>query len=169
MDDAKGKWVEELSHVLWTYRTTPHRSTRETPFSMTYGAETVIPLETGFPTLRTSSFNPSSNNELLEKSLYFIEERRESAMVQLAYYQHKLKQGYNANVKLRPLVLGDLVLRKVLGIAKNPAWEKLGPNWEGPYCITLVAGIGSYFLEDLDEHVIPRHWNVNNLKMYYYY
>ena len=23
LDDAKGKWVEELSHVLWTYRTTP--------------------------------------------------------------------------------------------------------------------------------------------------
>ena len=44
------------------------------PFSMTYRAETVIPLETGFPTLRTSSFNSSSNNELLEKSLNFIEE-----------------------------------------------------------------------------------------------
>ena len=58
LDDAKGKWVEELPHVLWTYRTTPHRSTRETPFSMTYGAEAVIPLETGFPTSRTSSFNP---------------------------------------------------------------------------------------------------------------
>ena len=28
LDDAKGKWVEELSHVLWTYRTTPRRSTR---------------------------------------------------------------------------------------------------------------------------------------------
>ena len=41
-------------------------------------------------------------------------------MVQLAYYQHKLEQGYDANVRLRPLVLGDLVLRKVLGIAKNP-------------------------------------------------
>ena len=23
LDDAKGKWVEELPHVLWTYRTTP--------------------------------------------------------------------------------------------------------------------------------------------------
>ena len=42
-------------------------------------------------------------------------------MVQLAYYQHKLKQGYDANVELRPLVPSDLVLRKVLGIAKNPA------------------------------------------------
>ena len=88
---------------------------------MTYGAKAVIPLETGFPMLRTSSFNPSDNNGLLEKSLDFIEERRENAMVQLAYYQHKLKQGYDANVKLRPLVPGDLVLRKVLGTTKNPA------------------------------------------------
>ena len=164
LDDTKGRWVEKLSHVLWTYRTTPRRSTEETPFSMTYGVEAIIPLETRFPTLRTSSFNLSSNNELLEKSLDFIEERRESAKVQLAYYQHKLKQGYNANVKLRPLVPGDLVLRKVLGTTKNPAWGKLRPNWEGSYRITSVASIGAYFLEDLDEHVIPRLWNVNNLK-----
>ena len=168
LDDAKGKWIKELSHILWTYRTTPWKSTGETPFSMTYGAEVVIPLETGFPMLRTSSFNPSSNNELLENSLGFIEERRESAIVQLAYYQHKLKQGYDTNVKLMPLMPSDLVLRKVLGTVKNLAWGKLGPNWEGPYLITSVAGMGAYFLKDLDEHVILHPWNVNNLKMYYY-
>ena len=168
LDDAKGKWVEELPHVLWTYRITPRRSIGETPFSMTYGAEAVIPLETGFPTLKTSSFSPNSNDNLLERGLDLIEERRENAMVQLAYYQHKLKQGYDAKVKLRPLEPSDLVLRKVLGTTKNPAWGKLEPNWEGPYCITSVAGIGAYLLEDLDERVIPRPWNVNNLKMYYY-
>ena len=135
---------------------------------MTYGAEAVIPLETGFPTLKTNSFNPNSNDNLPERGLDLIEERRENAMVQLVYYQHKLKQGYDAKLKLRPLELGDLVLRKVLGTAKNPAWGKLEPNWEGPYRITFVAGIGAYFLEDLDEHVIPHLWNVNNLKMYYY-
>ena len=91
LDDAKGKWVEELPHVLWTYRTMPRRSTGETPFSMAYGAEAVIPLETGFPTLRTSTFTSNGNDGLLEKSLDLIEERRENAMVQLAYYQHKLK------------------------------------------------------------------------------
>ena len=95
---------------------------------MTYGAEVVIPLETGFPTLKTSSFNSSNNNGLLEKSLDLIKERRENAMIQLAYYQHKLKQGYDANVKLRPLAPSDLVLRKVLGTTKNPACGKLGPN-----------------------------------------
>ena len=138
------------------------------PFSMTYRTETVIPLETGFPTLKTSSFYLSSNNELLKKSLDLIKERKERVMVQLAYHQHKLKQGYDVKVKLRPLVPDDLVLRKVLGIAKNPAWGKLGPNWEGPYCITSMASIGAYFLKDLDEHVISCSWNVNNLKMYYY-
>ena len=93
--------MEELPHVLWVYGTTPRRSTRETPFSITYGAETVIPLEIGFPTLRTSSFIPSNNNGLLEKGLDLMEEQRENAMIQLAYYQHKLKQRYDA---------------------KNPAW-----------------------------------------------
>ena len=99
---------------------------------MTYGAETVIPLETGFPTLRTSSFAPGGNDGLLEKSLDLIEEQREYARVQLAYYQHKLKQKYDANVKLRPLAPGDLVLRKVMGTTKNPTWGKLGSNWRGP-------------------------------------
>ena len=86
LDDAKGKWVEELPHVLWTYRITPRRSTGKTLFSMTYGAEVVIPLETGFPTLRTSTFSADNNDGMLEKSLDLIEERRENVMVQLAYY-----------------------------------------------------------------------------------
>ena len=89
-------------------------------------------------------------------------------MVQLAYYQNKLKQEYDANVKLRPLIVGDLILRKVLRTTKNPAWGKLGPNWKWSYRITLAAGIGAYYLEDLEEKVVPHPWNVNNLKRYYY-
>ena len=81
LDEAKGKWVEELPHVLWAYRTTPRRSTGETPFSMTYGAEAVIPLEIGFPTLRTDAFTLDGNDMLLEKNLDLIEEQRESVMV----------------------------------------------------------------------------------------
>ena len=168
LGDAKGKWVEELPHVLWTYRTTPRKSTGETHFLMTYGAEAIIPLENGFPTMRTSTFTLDGNDELLKKSLDLVEERRENEMVQLAYYQHKLKQDYDMNIKPRPLALRDLVLRKVLGNTKNPAWGKLGPNWEGPYRITSLAGIGAYYLEDLDEKSVLHPWNVNNLKRYYY-
>ena len=135
---------------------------------MTYGAEAVIPLENGFSMMRTSTLTSYGNDELLKKSLDLVEERRKNAMVQLVYYQHKLKQGYDMNVKLRPLALGDLVLRKVLGNTKNPAWGKLWPNWEGTYRITSVVGICANYLEDLDEKIVLHPWNVNNLKMYYY-
>ena len=135
---------------------------------MTYGAKAVIPLKANFPTLRTNSFTLSGNDELLGESLDLIKERREKAMIQLAYYHQKLKQGYDANEKLRPLALGDLVLRKVVGAAKDPSWGKLKPNWERQFRITSVAGIGAYYLEDLDEKAVPCPWNVNNLKMYYY-
>ena len=62
------------------------------------------------------------------------------------------------------MALGDLVLRKVVGAAKDPSWGKLGPNWKGPFQITSVARIGAYYLKDLDEKAVPRPWNENNLK-----
>ena len=81
LDDAKGRWVEELPHILWTYRTTPRRSTGEMPFTMTYRAEAVIPLKAKFPTLRTNSFTLSGNNELQGESLDLIEEKREKKLI----------------------------------------------------------------------------------------
>ena len=117
-----------MSHVLWTYRTMPRRSIGDTPFSMTYGAEVVIPLESGFPTLRTDQFDVEENNCLLLDSLDVVEEKREVTTVKMSYYQQKLKQGYDKGVKSKPLALGNLVLRKMVEIAKNPAWGKLGPN-----------------------------------------
>ena len=83
--------MDELPHVLWTYRTTPRRSTRETHFSMTYRAEVVIPLELGFPTMRTGQFNVEENNRLLLDSLDVAEERRKVATVKMTYYQQRLK------------------------------------------------------------------------------
>ena len=122
LDEAKGKWVEKLPHVLQAYKTTPRHSTGETPFSTTYGSEAMIPLETGFSTLRTSLFTLYNNDQLLSKSLDLINERKEVAMVQFAHYQQKLKQWYDMGVKVRPLAPGDLVLRRVVGTAKNPSW-----------------------------------------------
>ena len=39
------RWIDELSVVLWSLRTTPNRATRQTPVSLVYGAEAVIPTE----------------------------------------------------------------------------------------------------------------------------
>ena len=74
LDKAKGRWVEELPHVLWTYQTIARRSIGETPFLMTYGSKAMIPLKTGFPTLRTRLFTPDNNGKLLERSLDLVDE-----------------------------------------------------------------------------------------------
>ena len=45
--------------------------------------------------------------------------------------------------------------------------RKLAQTWEGPYRITAIAGVGVYYLEDMDEIPLPRPWNVYNLKKFY--
>ena len=87
LDDTKGKWVDELPHVLWTYHTTPQRSIGETHFSMIYGAGAVIPIESGLSTLRTDQFSAEENNRLLSDIRDVVEERREVAVLKVAHYQ----------------------------------------------------------------------------------
>ena len=36
LDEARERWVEELAEVLWVYICTPHSTTQETPFWLTY-------------------------------------------------------------------------------------------------------------------------------------
>jgi hypothetical protein len=55
LEDAKGRWVEEIPSVMWTHRTTKRRSTgvlRETPYALAYGVEAaVISVGNGLPTI----------------------------------------------------------------------------------------------------------------------
>ncbi|KAL0375602.1 UNVERIFIED_CONTAM: hypothetical protein Scaly_0677800 [Sesamum calycinum] len=47
LDAAGGSLVEELTNVLWSYRTSPSGSTRESPLTLVYGTEAIIPAEIG--------------------------------------------------------------------------------------------------------------------------
>jgi len=67
LEDAEGRWAKELPNVLWAYRTTPRRSTGETPFSLTYGVEMVILAEINLCSAQVSGFTPAKNSELMLK------------------------------------------------------------------------------------------------------
>lgn len=60
--------------MLLAYHTTPRRSTGETPFSMTYGTETVIPGEIGLCNMRVTDFALEKNDTRLAKDLDLLEE-----------------------------------------------------------------------------------------------
>ncbi|KAL0373479.1 UNVERIFIED_CONTAM: hypothetical protein Sradi_3263600 [Sesamum radiatum] len=45
LEQVGENWAEELTSVMWAYRTTPKGSTGETPFSLVYGTEAIIPAD----------------------------------------------------------------------------------------------------------------------------
>ena len=63
LKEAKGSWPEELSNVLWAYRTTARTPIRETPFRLTYGTEAVILVEVGVASMRRKAFNEDNNDD----------------------------------------------------------------------------------------------------------
>ena len=84
---AKGNWTEEITMVLWSYRTTPRKSTKETPFSLTYGTEVVLPMEIAVNTLRVANKDEESNMKDLRINLYALEEKRKELSVRQAAYK----------------------------------------------------------------------------------
>ena len=133
LDDAKGAWPEELPNVLWACRTITRIPTGETPFRLTYGIETVIPIEVGITSIRRAAFSEKGNDNKLRLNLDCLDKVRDKASSRMAKYQQKIMEYYNKRVKLRQLDIGDLVLCKVTPATKNPTQGKLGPTWEGPY------------------------------------
>nr|GFA53146.1 hypothetical protein [Tanacetum cinerariifolium] len=137
LGERNKNWVEELPHVLWAHRTMIKSSHGDTPFSLTYGTEAVIPMEIEMPTYRTAAVDVVSNDEELRLNLDLLEERRE-----------------------RP---GDFVYRSI-DASHAVAGEKLGPKWEGPYEVTEALGDRAYKLRSMDYKTLPRTWNIANLK-----
>ena len=167
LDEVKGSWLEELPNVLWAYKTIARTPIGETPFSLTYGTEAIIPVEVGVASLRREAFHKGSNKDQLRVNLDCLDETRDRASYKMVEYQQKMSEYYNKRVKLRWLNIGDLVLRKVTPAIKDPTQGKLGPTWEGPYKVTNYSRQGNYHLETLDRRKLPRPWNIEHLKQYH--
>lgn len=57
--------------MLWFYRTTPRRATRELLFKMCFGVEAMIPAEVVVNSLRNEAFIEEINSQLMDESLVF--------------------------------------------------------------------------------------------------
>jgi transposase InsO family protein len=55
-------WIDELPHVLWAHRTMHKSSNGETPYSLTYGSEALIPAEIEIPSHRKTSTESVDND-----------------------------------------------------------------------------------------------------------
>ncbi|XP_050889380.1 uncharacterized protein LOC127094613 [Lathyrus oleraceus] len=165
LGEAKRAWVEELHSVLWAYRTTPHSTTGETPFRLTYGTEAVIPVEIRTPTRRTEEpLDEEMNDETLRAELDLVEEIRSEAALRETTLKQKIALRHDAKVIKREFQVGTLVLRRN---QKNPREGKLAANWEGPYRVRDKTSNGAYYLENLQGEQLARPWNAEKLRQYY--
>ncbi|XP_064979374.1 uncharacterized protein LOC135620371 [Musa acuminata AAA Group] len=164
---ARSSWTDELPSVLWALRTTPKTATSESPYSLTFGTEAVLPPEVAIATLRTEDFDERASDEGLRANLDMLEERRAEAHLKALSYKKAVARVYNRKIRPRPIKLSDLVLRKTEVNDLTRAKGKLAPKWEGPYRVVEVVRPGTYRLATMDGSSLPRTWNVQNLKRFF--
>ncbi|GKE53673.1 reverse transcriptase domain-containing protein, partial [Tanacetum coccineum] len=82
-------WVDELLQVLWAHSTTPKSSNGETPFSLVYGSEAVIPIEISVETKRVQDFDSKENEKRRREDLDVLEERREMVAIKEKHTTNK--------------------------------------------------------------------------------
>ncbi|XP_027915960.1 uncharacterized protein K02A2.6-like [Vigna unguiculata] len=140
LGEAKGAWVDELSQILWAYQCTPHGTTWESPFNLTYGTNAMLPVEVGEPTLRREMQGNTHgdrfichiyldvNCKRLREELDWTTERRERVVVRAEACKRMVAKRYNAKVRPKSFVKGDLVWRKTNDARKKSAQGKLTPN-----------------------------------------
>ena len=125
-----------MPSVLWAYRITARTPIGETLFRLAYGSEAIIPAEVGLTSCSVEIHDEKRNDEAIHLQLDLVDEVRTTAEQRLAQYQDLMAKHYNFRVRHRDFQIGDVVLRKVTGITRDPSQGKLGPNWEGLYRIT---------------------------------
>ncbi|XP_068466339.1 uncharacterized protein [Phaseolus vulgaris] len=138
--------------------------THETPFSLVYGCDAMIPIEIQESSPRFQNFVAEDSNAERRMNLDLLDEVREEARVKAEAIKRRVERKYNSRTRPRQFRDGDLVMRKAhLYEMQN----KLSPKWTGPFRITEALGNAAYRLETLEGGAIPRTWNATHLKFQY--
>jgi hypothetical protein len=116
-----------------------NRATRGTSFNLVYGADVILPPEIYLQSARVAHLNSEHQAEATELDSILLEERRNTALINVRKYHESLKKYYNMSVVQRELNIGHLVLKK--DIRTQDKHKFLSP-WEGPFIIVDVAAPG---------------------------
>nr|GEW76505.1 reverse transcriptase domain-containing protein [Tanacetum cinerariifolium] len=95
-----------------------------------------------------------------------LEECRELTAMSEARSKSKMMKYYNSRVRGVAFKPREFVYH-INDASHAVAGGKLGLKWEGPYKVTDALGNGAYKLRSTDGTMLPRTWNVTNLKRCY--
>jgi hypothetical protein len=157
-------WHKELPSVLWALRTNVNRATRDTPFNLVYGADAVLLPEVYLESGRVAHFDSEHQTEPRELDSVLLEERCNTALINVRKYQASLQKYYNKSVVQEELNVGDLVLKKDIRTRDK---HKFSSPWEDMFIIIDVAAPEAYVLAEVDSAMLPNIFNIDQLCKYY--
>jgi hypothetical protein len=67
--------------MLWAYRTTCKRLTKQTPFKLVYGLEAVVPMEYSVPSFRIAAFTGMDDTDVVQEKLAQLMELEEDMFI----------------------------------------------------------------------------------------
>ncbi|GJY34518.1 reverse transcriptase domain-containing protein [Tanacetum coccineum] len=137
-------WVDNLAKTLWIHRTLPRNNEKETPFSLTYGSEVVIPI--------IETIDDRGRVQKATKG----KERKEVDSIENAYYQNKLRKYHNTRSSHPMYIVGDFVLLK----------QKVN-EWQGPYIINEIHKGELYRIVDAADHSLVQTTKGTSLRKFY--
>ncbi|CAL9014029.1 unnamed protein product [Prunus brigantina] len=119
-----------------------------TTYSLMYGVEAVLPLESQIPSLRMAvqeGLTDEENAKLCLQELEALDEKRLEAQQRLECYQARLSNAFNKKVRPRSFQVGDLVLalRRPI-ITTHKTGSKFTSKWDGPYVVQEVYTSSAY-------------------------
>jgi hypothetical protein len=140
-----------------------NRTTKDTPFNLAYEVDAVLPPEIYLESARVAHFDSERKAEARELDSILLEERCNTALINVRKYQESLKKYYNKSVVQQELYIRDFVLKDIR------TWDKhnFSSPWEGLLIIVDVASPWVYVLAELDDAMLPNIWNTDQLCKYY--
>lgn len=151
------RWQNKLSAALWADRTTAKRTTKMTPFYMTYGRHALLPIHLSEESFEVIDWDQVSTTEdLLEariSQMEFAIEGRVSGRYRVDEARTNSAEARTAGNQRRPesqrIQNGDKVL--LFNNDKERQYgSKLRFYWRGPYVAKRTGTQRSWRLEELD-------------------
>ena len=130
------QWDRYLSGILWTYRNTPHDSTREKPSFLLFGVDCRSPTEVEITP--PSNWNPTNVVDYREELMLSLSSARQLANETIQETQRKYKAQFDRKALPDRFQVGEWVLIR-FPHEESGKNRKLSRPWHGPYRIITMT------------------------------
>jgi hypothetical protein len=162
-DQKKGKWIDELSKVIWSHNTTMSRTMDFTPFRLLFSTEAMTPEE-----IKNGSLRVLKAKEIKEIGMKVEKDMIELTILEasdnIEKYRKETKAWSDKKIVRKNIKTGDLVLKR----KKN--WENTGKfqeSLEGSHIAKETSMPEAFHLTDQTGEESPHSWNADSLRRYY--